>query len=247
MAPSWAPNRPFGQHREANLFASYVGRPAETKDVVYLVPTGNPPNCLPGAPAETYSFNATSAPQIVGTATRKLYNLTTSTLLEDQSYSINRDVACLYGCSFHKSGCLGGAQMMLDVSLMDRAPAGQQRWGVRFPSLQNQPPGAIPQDIDYHLMFDTTTTPAATFGEVTGAIRLVAPFTSSTAVPLNVDFIDRPTSDKALCCQNFSTTDCNGGDLVCTNDPSQDFQRCHFPYGITNRWQCYRKPTVILS
>jgi hypothetical protein len=236
---------PNGVHRTPQIFASYIGIPARTEQWQTLVLSDG--QCVPG-PVNTADFAATSAPKIVGTATRKLYNLTTSTLLEDQSYNIERDVECVYACNFLKSSCVNGVNMRLVVTLLDRAPAGQRSWGVRFPPLQNLPSGGFnPNAVDYHIMFDTSTTPVRhTFGESTGSITMVAPFTSSTAVPLNIDFIERPGLNKAFCCTNFSTTDCNGGDLVCTNDPSEDFQRCHSPYGTTSNWQCYREPSLSL-
>lgn len=231
--------------RHVKEWYSYRGFPAQT--ITWFESFLEQGSGCSGVTEVSQAMSATSSPKIVGTATRKLYNLTDDLLLEEQEYTINRDVRIEYFCNFQKSTCYTGPHMRMNIDLQN-APSGQNDWSIQFPPFASSVVSAPLNNTQYHLFFDTTTgsTGNYTFGETTGRLTLLAPFTSM-AVPFGVDFIERPAPAKAFCCDNFSTTDCNGGTLVCTDNPSVDFQRCLVPYGNTGNWQCYRKPTVTLG
>lgn len=218
--------------RYPNGWTSYYGFPAQTINWFEAIPSGGLCDEL-----ETISqaMSATSSPKIVGTATRKVYNLTTNELIEEQSMGIEADVWVRYNCSYQKNTCYTGTFMRARIEIKGAV-------AFQFPPLAEFSPTGLVNSTFYYYFFD----PNHTFGEQPNRLDLIAPFTSG-AIPLNIDFIERPAPFKAFCCQNFSTTDCNGGTPVCTNDPSEDFQRCLSPYGTSTNWQCYRKPTSTLG
>jgi hypothetical protein len=232
---------PSSGYNSGSTFTTYRGFPAASDSWNHLTPF---PDC--DLDPQSATLSASSPPQIVGTAVRKLYNLSTSTLVTTQSVSIARNARAVITCVFSKSSCLSGAHLRMIMFIgRSGAPSGFQWFApeemglhlVTFPPL---PFGSFFNT--YNLGFSE-----APGEQQDGFMTLVAPI-SGTAFPTGFDFIERSNASKTICCQPFGETDCNDGVIECTTNPSEKFQRCLAPYGTSvNLWYCYRKPTVTVN
>jgi len=264
--PPFGPDYCGGQmplyHAGAN-FTTYRGFPQSTENWDNLRCADSGPCCsFPEPDPQSKTISATSAPQIVGTAVRKLYNLSTNTLVTTQSVSINRNARAVIRCAFFKSSCLTGSNLTMTFFIGSSSnPAGTG--GFLGSSFDSALVGSgLPSELGQH----EVTFPPLPFGsffntynlgfaggadspgeQQDGSMTLVAPI-SGTGFPTGFDFIERPNAGKTVCCQPFGESDCNSGTVQCTTNPSENFQRCLAPYGTSvNFWYCYRKPTVTVN
>lgn len=228
-------------------FTTYRGFPATNFEWNECEPDPQDGCNFPVVVPKSGTSTATSAPQIIGTATRKLFNLSNNTLVQTQTEAIARNTRAVVACSFYKSSCVNGAQLDLTVfigqfGIFGTGAGGGYQW--------------FPQDeMDLHLVTFPPLSWGSTFNtydlgfvqsgaEYPGTLHLVAPI--GTGFPTAFDFIERPFGGKTVCCQPFGANDCNDGVIECTNDPNEKFPRCFGSHGNqpVNLWHCYRKPTV---